>query len=83
MKDYKDRVLYDIVDTNICHLLLGHPLEYELKEKYDGVTNKYQIVKDGQKFNLLPNPDPHQEKPKEQLVVIVGEQEILQTIQDS
>ena len=64
----------------ICHLFLECPWKYDLKAKHNGVTNKYQISNDGHKYNLLPNPDPHQEKPREELVIMVGEQEMMNTI---
>ena len=51
---YKNQVLYDIVDMNNCHLLLGRPWQYDRRAMHDCVKNVFTIVKDGNKHSLIP-----------------------------
>ena len=51
---YKDQVLCDIVDMNSCHLLLGRPWQYDCRAVHDCVKNVFTIVKDGNKYSLIP-----------------------------
>ncbi|GKE94801.1 transposon ty3-I gag-pol polyprotein, partial [Tanacetum coccineum] len=53
-KFYKDEVLCDVVDINVCHLLFGRPWQYDLEITHDGKDNIYRFVKDGKKITLLP-----------------------------
>ncbi|GJZ51232.1 reverse transcriptase [Tanacetum coccineum] len=52
-KFYKDEVMCDVVDMNACHLLLGHPWQYDLETIHDGKDNIYRFVKDGKNITLL------------------------------
>eukprot|EP00253_Pinus_taeda_P006919 PITA_06919 len=51
---YKDKVVYDIMPMDVCHILLGRPWKYDRKVTHDGVTNYYKFVKDGIKHILVP-----------------------------
>ena len=48
--EYKDKVLCDILSMDACHLLLGHPWKYDVKEIHDREKNSYVITKLGKKF---------------------------------
>ena len=54
IRQYKDQVLYDIVDMNSCHVLLGRPCQYDCRVVHDCVRNVYTIEKGGRKFSLIP-----------------------------
>ena len=49
---YVDEVLCDVVPMQASHILLGRPWQYDRKAIYDGVKNKYTIVKDGKTITL-------------------------------
>lgn len=42
---YKDKILFDVVDIDACHLLFGRPWQYDLKAHHDGFRNTYSITK--------------------------------------
>ncbi|GJR89055.1 putative ty3-gypsy-like retroelement pol polyprotein [Tanacetum coccineum] len=47
MGKYKDTVLFDIVDMDVCHILLGRPWQYDLGVIHKGKENTYTFSKDG------------------------------------
>jgi hypothetical protein len=51
---YVDEVLCDVVPMQASHILLGRPWQYDRKAIYDGVKNRYTIVKDGKTVTLVP-----------------------------
>ncbi|XP_019241058.1 PREDICTED: uncharacterized protein LOC109221054, partial [Nicotiana attenuata] len=51
---YEDEFWCDVVPMQACHLLLGRPWQYDRYAKHDGRTNKYSLIKDGQRFTLRP-----------------------------
>ena len=51
---YVDEVLCDVVPMQASHILFGRPWQYDKKEIYDEVRNRYTIVKDGKTITLVP-----------------------------
>jgi hypothetical protein len=50
---YYDRVLCDIVPMDVCHLLLGKPLQYDITIVYDGVKNTFLLEMDERKIRMI------------------------------
>ncbi|GKA40574.1 reverse transcriptase [Tanacetum coccineum] len=48
-KFYKDEVMCDVVDMNACHLLFGHPWQYDLETIHD-VENLLTVSRVGAEF---------------------------------
>ncbi|XP_022899409.1 uncharacterized protein LOC111412720 [Olea europaea var. sylvestris] len=51
---YSDELYCDVIPMDACHLLLGHPWQYDRKAMHDGFKNTYSFVKDGVKIVLGP-----------------------------
>ena len=51
---YVDEVLCNVVLMQASHILMGRPWQYDRKAIYDGVKNRYTIVKDGKTVTLVP-----------------------------
>ena len=51
---YKDEVLYDVVPMQAGHMLLGQPWEFNRDVTYIGKTNRYFLMYNRRKINLLP-----------------------------
>ena len=51
---YTNKVLYDIMQMDACHILLGHPWQYDRKVLHDGESSYYKFKKDGIKNTLIP-----------------------------
>ena len=49
---YKDAILCDVIDKDICHLLLGRPWQHDLDSTHKGRDNLFIFYKDGQKIIL-------------------------------
>ena len=47
-------MLCNIVDMNICHVLLGRPWQCDCRVVHDCVKNVFTIEKGGRKFSLIP-----------------------------
>ncbi|XP_024028355.1 uncharacterized protein LOC112093679 [Morus notabilis] len=56
-KFYKDEVECDVIDMDACHVLLGWPLEFNMKALHNGHENTYQFEWKGRKIVLLPHKD--------------------------
>lgn len=59
---YEDKVMCDVLEMNVCHLLLGRPRQYDRTSKHDGFTNIYTIKHEGKLKDLIPLP-PHKDIP--------------------
>ncbi|XP_039138745.1 uncharacterized protein LOC120276074 [Dioscorea cayenensis subsp. rotundata] len=62
MGKYKDIALYDIIDMEACHILLGRPWQFDLDAVHKGKENVYTFSKDGQKFTRCPFPSGNRPK---------------------
>ena len=49
---YKDRVLYDILPMDACHLLLGRPWKFYNQDIHDGTKRAYSFKKDRVNFKI-------------------------------
>ncbi|GJV67649.1 RNA-directed DNA polymerase [Tanacetum coccineum] len=54
MGKYKDTILFDIVDMDAYHVLLGRPWQFDPGVIHKGMENTYTFLKDGKKFTLYP-----------------------------
>ncbi|GJZ42331.1 hypothetical protein Tco_0589217 [Tanacetum coccineum] len=54
---YKDTVLFDIVDMDAYHVLLGIPWKSNLNVVHKGKENTYTFINGGHKFTLCPYSD--------------------------
>lgn len=52
-KSYQCEVLYDIIDMDVCHLILGRPWQFNEGIWYDGRANAYVVEWKGEKLWLL------------------------------
>ncbi|GKV09282.1 hypothetical protein SLEP1_g20807 [Rubroshorea leprosula] len=68
---YQDEVWCDVIPMDACHLLLGHPWQFDRKAIHDGHANTYSFVKDGVKVKLTPlKPEETLEKKDEDKALI-------------
>ena len=51
---YNDKILYDIIPMDVCHLLLGRPWQFDRHVVHDGHANTYSLKKDGVRHKLKP-----------------------------
>ena len=71
--EYVDRILCDVTDMDACHVLLGRPWKYDVKEKHDGEANIYYITKRGINYTMKPFPNEGKQDHVVSSVVLVGE----------
>nr|GFB34081.1 hypothetical protein [Tanacetum cinerariifolium] len=57
MGKYKDTILFDIVDMDFCHILLGRPWKYDLGVLHKGKENTNTFSKDGDN-RIIENVPP-------------------------
>ena len=53
-KCYVDEVVCDVVEMDVCHLILGRPWQYDVGATYRCKDNVYVFFKDGRKIVLGP-----------------------------
>ena len=51
---YEDEVLCDVVPIQACHILLGHPWQYDRNVNHNGFSNRYSFVMNDVPFILKP-----------------------------
>nr|GEV27616.1 reverse transcriptase domain-containing protein [Tanacetum cinerariifolium] len=51
---YKDGVVCDIVEMDVCHILLGRPCEFDVNATHEGKDNTYSFQVNGVKQILVP-----------------------------
>ncbi|XP_020676274.1 uncharacterized protein LOC110095183 [Dendrobium catenatum] len=54
-KHYSCEVLCDVVDMDVCHLILGRPWKFDVGAMYDGRANTYSLEWKGRRLRLLPH----------------------------
>ena len=42
--DFKEQALFDVVEMDVCHILLGMPSMFDQKVFHDGRKNSYEFV---------------------------------------
>jgi hypothetical protein len=52
--DYHDEVDCDIVPMQACHLLLGHPWQFDVDSVHFGRSNKYSFIDKEKKVVVVP-----------------------------
>nr|GEZ21642.1 hypothetical protein [Tanacetum cinerariifolium] len=59
IRKYKDKMLFDVVDTDACHIILGKPWVYDLNAVYKIEDNTYKFQHNGghgiQKGQMVQN----------------------------
>ncbi|PON61865.1 hypothetical protein PanWU01x14_142830 [Parasponia andersonii] len=55
-KNFICEVLCDVLDMDICHLILGRPWQFDMGAWYDCCANAYLFDWKGRKMRLLPFP---------------------------
>lgn len=78
--EYKDKLLWDILPMDSCHLLLGRPWQYDVKAYHDGERNSFLITKNGKKYQMDPLPDPKEEKQVGSSVMLMSGKEFLKVL---
>jgi len=53
VRNYKDKVLCDVVPMEACHILLGRPWQFDKKTMHNGFTNDIIVEQDAL---MSPNP---------------------------
>jgi hypothetical protein len=56
---YKDSIEFDVVPMTVCHLLLGHPWQFDRNVLHNGRTNTYHLEFKGRKINLQSMSPQH------------------------
>ncbi|KAI0498175.1 hypothetical protein KFK09_021416 [Dendrobium nobile] len=54
-KHYNCEVLCDVIDMDVCHLILGRPWKFDTGVLYDRRTNSYSFEWKNRMLRLLPN----------------------------
>ncbi|PKU63286.1 RNA-directed DNA polymerase [Dendrobium catenatum] len=63
-KNYMCEVLCDVLEMDVCHIILGRPWQYDAGAVYDGRLNTYAFDWKGRKIRLLPHaPADDSQKP--------------------
>ncbi|XP_020677046.1 uncharacterized protein LOC110095733 [Dendrobium catenatum] len=74
-KHYVSEILCDVVDMDVCHLILGRPWQYDVGAIYDEQANTYSFEWKGKKLRLIPrspDQDAIDKSPNNALIAVTG-----------
>lgn len=54
-KTYRVEVLCEVVEMESIHILLGCPLQYDVRVLQDGYANTYTFMREGIKMKVIPS----------------------------
>jgi hypothetical protein len=74
---YNDKILCDFIPMDVCHLLLGRPLQYDRNVIHDGRMNTYTLEKNGRTHMLLPIKDKEVKLEVRNIVLLMSGKELL------
>lgn len=66
-KKYQDEIWCDVVDMDVCHLLLGRPWQYDRAVQHDDRTNSYSFMFEGTKITLVPKKQQQEDSKLEEI----------------
>ncbi|KAI0520337.1 hypothetical protein KFK09_007809 [Dendrobium nobile] len=86
-KRYVCEVLCDVVEMDVCHLILGRPWQIDVGATYDCKANVYSFDWKGRRLRLLPNStelkDPHPGTTKQTALHVVSGNALLHCWRES
>jgi len=80
---YKDKILCDVMPMDVCHILLGHPWQFDRGAVHDGKTNRYKFVKDGIRHTLVPIKEESAAEASGVKALLLGGKEFIKQMDDS
>ncbi|KAI0493304.1 hypothetical protein KFK09_027580 [Dendrobium nobile] len=84
-RNYICEVLCDVLDMDICHMILGRPWQFDVGAMYDGRNNTYSFDWKNRRIRLLPHAGSAlgKESPDKTAMYLVSGQQLIQSWQES
>ena len=85
-KHYLDSLLYDVVEMDACHIILGRPWQYDVDAQHKGRDNIYIVFLDGWMIIFQPlkeNPVDVPVQAKKQPILLTKEAEFLDEVKEA
>jgi hypothetical protein len=77
MGEYRDKILYNVIPMDVCHVLLGRPWQFDRNVVHDGRMNTYTLEKDGKTHTLLPIKDKEVNPEVTSTILLMSGKELL------
>jgi hypothetical protein len=74
---YNDKILYDVIPMDVCHIFLGIPWQYDRNVIHDGRMNTYTLEKNGRTHMLLPIKDKEVKPEVRNTILLMSGKELL------
>ncbi|XP_020698415.2 uncharacterized protein LOC110111061 [Dendrobium catenatum] len=84
-KHYASEVLCDVIDMDVCHIILGRPWQFDVGALHDCRANRYMFDWKGKRLRLVPNP-PNRElaaSPRKSAMFVVSGNTLLNAWKES
>ena len=79
---YKDKLVYDVMQIDVCHMLLRRPWQYDREAIHDVKKNTYKFHKDGIDHTLIPIKDEGTLAAPEPKSLLLSSKEYLQQVKE-
>jgi hypothetical protein len=77
---YKDEILCDVIPTDVCHVLLGRPWQYDKNVVHDGRRNTYTLENNGRTHMLLSIKDKEVKTEVRNTILLMSGKELLEEV---
>ena len=74
---YRDEFFCDVITMDVCHVLLGRPLQYDINGIHDGRENTYTLENNGRTHMLLPIEEKKVKDEASMSILLMSGKEIL------
>jgi hypothetical protein len=75
--EYNDKVIYDVIPMDVCHLLLGRPWQYDKNVVRDRRMNTYTLERNGRTYRFLPIKDKEVKLEVNNTILLMSGKELL------
>jgi hypothetical protein len=79
---YKDKVVCDVMQMDVCHILLGRRWQYDREAIHHGKKNTYKFHKDGIDHTLIPIKDGDTSTTPKLKTPLLSSKEYLQQVEE-
>jgi hypothetical protein len=77
---YRDEFFCDVITMDVCHVLLGRPLQYDINGIHDGRENTYTLENNGRTHMLLPIKENKLKEESITSILLMSGKEILSEV---
>jgi hypothetical protein len=77
---YRNKILCDVIPTDVCHIFLGRPWQFDRNVIHDGRKNTYTLEKNGRTHMLMPIEENKVKEEDNMRILLMSRKELLKEV---